>query len=217
MTDKLPEPRLPGNLSLEAAIRLRRSQRDFARSVIAFSEISSLLWAGQRQTGDAGRRTAPSAASQYPLRLYLVAGAVQGLASGIHRYLPEGHRLEQLSGNDARESLFEAALGHQPWVKEAAAIIVICGDFEAANRHFAPQPPSNKRGTRYVYIESGAVVQNIHLMATALGLGQVTVAGFEDESVKAAMGVDETSRPVALLCLGGVAALHYPRPPDSAW
>lgn len=196
----LPAPRIQGELPLETAIRLRRTHREFGRGSVSLADLSRLLWSGQGQTGNSGFRSAPSAGSQYPLRFYTMAANVQELATGLHRYLPETHCLEMISGADVRDSLFAAALGQQLWIGEAAAIIAIAGDFGAANRHFAYQPPQGGRGTRYVYIEAGAAAQNIHLTATELGL--VLVAGFDDERVSNALELNGRIDPIALICIG---------------
>jgi len=209
MNKQLPPPRIQGELPLEAAIRLRRTHREFAGGSLSLSDISRLLWSGQGQTGNSGFRTSPSAGSQYPLRIYLIAASVRDLAMGIHLYLPETHSLELISEADIRESLLAAALGRQPWVGEAAAIIAIAGDFGAANRHFEYQPPQGRRGSRYVYIEAGAAAQNIHLTATELGLGQVLVAGFDDERVTDALGLNDRMDPIALICIGRTRGGRY--------
>ena len=74
------------------------------------------------------------------------------------------------------------------------------------NAHFGQQPPEGQRGTRYSYIETGAAAQNVHLQATALGLGMVLVAGFDDHAVSRALSLPAHLSPTALLCLGHPAA-----------
>jgi Nitroreductase family len=89
----LPEPRTDGGIPVEAALKERRSIRTFGKEGLTLDEISQLLWAAQGITDDLGHRTAPSAMARYPLQVYLLAGNVTGLPSGVYHYLPKGHNL----------------------------------------------------------------------------------------------------------------------------
>ncbi|SDL30881.1 SagB-type dehydrogenase domain-containing protein [Modicisalibacter muralis] len=194
------------SLPLDETIGARRTCREFDRQPIHMDDLDRLLWAAQGATGGAGLRTAPSAGAQYPLALYVAVGRVVDLPVGLYRYESNGHALEPISSLDARESLYEAALGEQPWVRNAAVVIVVAGDFKAMREHFHSQPPAGRRGERYVYLEAGALAENVHLSATALGMGFVLAAGFDDERVKAAVNVRADIEPIALLCIGSIDA-----------
>jgi nitroreductase len=100
--------------------------------------------------------------------------------------------------------LENAAIGEQPWIGSAAAIVILAGNIQSMNQHFSEQPPVNMRGERYNYIEVGAVAQNMHLQGTALNLGMVLVGGFSDEAVKAILNQNSKLEPCALLCIGNV-------------
>ena len=90
----LPEPDIEGDLSVEEAIAERRSVRGFTGGPIALGDLSQLLWAAQGITGEDGfKRAAPSAGAKYPLEVFAVVGAVEGLDAGLYRYLPETHAL----------------------------------------------------------------------------------------------------------------------------
>ena len=70
---KLPEPRRESETSAEAALRGRRSVREFNPDALTLSAVSQLLWAAQGITDSEGRRTAASAGALYPLEVYFVA------------------------------------------------------------------------------------------------------------------------------------------------
>ncbi|MEP3163548.1 MAG: nitroreductase family protein [Marinobacter sp.] len=93
-------------------------------------------------------------------------------------------------------------MGDQPWLKEAAIVIGVTAEFDEAVQHFEAQPPHRERGARYVYMETGALAQNVHLQSSALGVGCVLVAGFNDSKVKEALRLPSDLEPTALLCIG---------------
>lgn len=164
----LPAPLAAGTLPLEGALHQRRSVRRFVAQPLSLAEVSQLLWAGQGVTRDGGGRTAPSAGGLYPLELYLICGEVEDLAAGVYRYLPQGHGLQVVAAGERRAALASAAL-RQPWVREAAALILVAAVPERTMDKYG------QRGIRYAYLEAGHAAQNVLLQATALGLGAVAV------------------------------------------
>jgi SagB-type dehydrogenase family enzyme len=201
-----PPDRTDPPLSVAEALRTRRSIRGYDARAVDLARLSQLLWAGQGITGGDGKRTAPSAHALYPLSLFVVAGGVDGLAAGLHRYDPRGNALSQLAAGDLRASLCAAALGDQPWLAEAPAAVVVAADMARAIEAFAEQPPDGRRGVRYVYLEAGALVQNVCLRATALGLATVFVGGFDDAKMAEVLKLPHPFEPVGLICVGWPAA-----------
>lgn len=80
---KLPPALFRSGQSIEDALRLRRSVREYTTARLSPADLSQLLWAAQGVTGPAGGRTAPSAGALYPLEIYVAAGNVEGLPAGI--------------------------------------------------------------------------------------------------------------------------------------
>lgn len=191
----LPAPLTAGTLPLEGALHQRRSVRRFAPRPLSLAEASQLLWAGQGITRADGGRTAPSAGALYPLELYLICGEVQGLAAGVYRYRPQGPGLQPIAQGDRRAALATAAL-HQPWLREAAALILVAAVPERAVSKYG------QRGIRYAYLEAGHAAQNILLQVTALGLGAVAVGAFDDDAVQRIVGLPPAEQPLYLLPLG---------------
>ncbi len=202
VTIALPHPDRSSALDVTTALAQRRSCRRFADAPIPLAQLSQLLWAAQGITGPDAERTAPSAGGQYPLDILVVAGAVSGLDVGLYRYLPGEHRIIPIDDADHRPALHVAAIDDQPWVREAAVILVVAADMARINAHFADQAPAGRRGSRYAHIETGAVSQNVHLQAEALGLGMVLVAGFDDATVSSDLDLPSGVEPTGLLAVG---------------
>jgi SagB-type dehydrogenase family enzyme len=186
----LPAPATRGGMSLTEAIAKRRSIRSFAPDPLTLEQISQLAWSAQGITEPGrGLRAAPSAGALYPLELYLLT------EDGVFHYLPQGHKLVQLSDADRRGALSQAALG-QSSVAQAALDIVIAGVFSRTEAKY------RDRARQYVYIEAGHVGQNIHLQAVALGLGSVPVGAFRDQAVSEVIGLSAEQTPIYIIPVG---------------
>ena len=202
MKINLPSPSFLSSQTLEQTIEQRRSCREFLDSPLAIHQLAQLLWSAQGITGLKDERSAPSAGAQYPLQVYVVSGNIEDVPVGLYQYQPLNQELHLVEKGDLRNALYEAALGLQPWVREAAIIVVLAADFSAMKEHFKEQPPQGERGDRYIFLESGAVAQNLHLQATGMELGAVLVGGFDDEKVKESLNLSQGLNPVALICIG---------------
>jgi SagB-type dehydrogenase family enzyme len=183
--------------SLGDALHRRRSVRTYASASLTLEQVSQLLWAGQGITHAEGLRTAPSAGALYPLEMYLVVGAVDGLSPGVYHYRPEPHDLVLWQPEDCRTALARAAV-RQVWMADAPAVVVIAAEYERTTGKY------QQRGIRYVHMEVGHSAQNIYLQAAALGLGTVFVGAFDDDHVHAVLKLPTEQRPLGLMPVGRV-------------
>ncbi len=190
---RLPEPRLTGDVAVEVALHARRSRRSYASAPLRLEEVSQLLWSAQGVTNEEGARTAPSAGATYPLELCLVAGEITGLDAGIYRYRPRRHELVRIAAGDRRAEL--AAAAYQDWVRTAPAALVIAAVEKRTARY-------GRRAALYVQMEAGAVTENVHLQAEALGLATVVVGAFDDRDLKATVGLETLEEPLAIMPVG---------------
>jgi SagB-type dehydrogenase family enzyme len=186
----LPSPALAGPMSVEEAIRSRRSVREFTGAPLTLEEISQLCWAGQGITDPRlGLRSAPSAGGLYPIELYVVT------AQGVNHYLPGGHKLERHLAGDLRQSLQGAALDQEA-IGQSAACVVITAVVDRSTRKYG------SRAERYCFIEAGHVAQNILLQAVSLGLGGVPIGACEDNQVAKLLQLPKGQRVLYILALG---------------
>ena len=158
-----------------------------------------MLWAGQGVTADWGGRTAPSAKSAYPLTLFVVASNVGDLNPGLYRYVPGDHEmLHQLVL--VKPGDLKAVIGEtigQNAAKEAPVVVFITGDMEKMAKVY-----DGKRQDNNVYLEAGHAAQNMYLQAESLGLGMVTMAGFNGEKVKEVLGLPATETVIYAIPIG---------------
>lgn len=193
----LPEPQKDGRVSLEAAISGRRSVRDYSDEALTLAQVGQLCWAAQGITHENNLRSAPSAGALYPLKVYIVAGNVDGLAMGVYVYKPDSHSLAKVRDGDLRGDLSEVALD-QPWVRQAAIDIVITGDYDVVGVKYG------ERGVRYTHLEAGHAAQNICLQCVVLKLGTVTIGAFDDDGVRKVLGFPEEETPLYILPVGNL-------------
>jgi SagB-type dehydrogenase family enzyme len=191
----LPEPQYDSDVSIEQSFLNRRSIRSYTGEPLTLREVSQLLWAAQGITDPRGFRTAPSAGALYPLEVYLVAGDVEDLTSGVYRYEPDGHQLARIIDGDKRAELADAALA-QSCVKEGAISIVFAAVYERTTVKYG------EGGIRYVHMEAGHAGQNLCLQATAMGLGVVTVGAFHDEQVSKLLNLPQDEKPLYIIPVG---------------
>lgn len=192
---KLPEPKYDSGVSLEQTLLKRRSVRDYADESLSLEQVSQLLWAAQGITDQMGHRTAPSAGALYPLEMYVVAGDVRGLSSGVYHYEPDGHQLTKTIEGDRRADLAAAALS-QSSVRDGAIDIIFTAIYERTTRKYG------ERGIRYVHMEAGHAAQNVCLQAVALNLGTVTVGAFDDDRVREILKLPPQEQPLYILPVG---------------
>jgi len=191
----LPEPSFKGNISVEEALKERRSVRVYAEVPLALTDLGQVLWAAQGVTDERGHRTAPSAGPLYPLEVYVVAGDVAGLEPGVYHYRPGEHLLIQTAGGDLRAALQAAAVDQAP-VGSAPATVVIAAVPDRTTAKYGD------RGMRYVFMEAGHAAENVYLQAEASNLGTVTIGAFDDGEVRDVLGLPENTTPFCLMPVG---------------
>jgi SagB-type dehydrogenase family enzyme len=200
----LPAATVDGGIAVEKALATRRSQRSLSGDALTLKQLSQLLWSGQGVTATTQNpprslRTAPSAGATYPMELYAVVGAVEGLDPGVYRYVPAGHALAPVTRGDVRPALFEAA-NRQAAVQTAPVTLVLAAVVARTAARYG------ERAERYVAIEVGAVGENIYLQAESLGLGTVYMGSFSDDAVKSVLGLPADQAVYGILPVGKVSA-----------
>lgn len=186
---KLPGPKYDGTVSVEKALKERRSVRSYKDAPLSMEEVSQVLWAAQGITEPSrGLRTAPSARAQYFLTVYLLAGNVTGLKPAMYRYEPARHSLAVVDSRDMKSVLYKA-VGQSPIMKAPIALVITGAQDRATN-------------TNLMYLEAGHAAQNIYLQGVSFGLGTVVMGGFDPEAVRTACGFPAGQRPLYIMPVG---------------
>ncbi len=199
---KLPQPRVSGKLSVEAAMVAKKSVRSYKNTPLTETEIGQLLWAANGNLAtdaitSATAKVIPSAGGLYPLEVFVVCGSgtVGKIPAGVYRYNPFGHSLALFAPEDKRALLAAAALS-QMWLARAPAVIVIAAAFNRTTMKYGA------RGRNYVYMEAGNANQNIYLEAEALGLHAATVGAFTDAQVSGVLKLPADITPLLIMPVG---------------
>jgi len=176
----------PPKLSLDKALRTRKSIRSFDETPITMAQLSYLLWAAsgiQRTEAGYEFRTAPSAGALYPIETYVIANNIENLQPGLYHYAVINHHLEQLEAADYRRRIAEAALG-QAVCAAAAAVFVFSAIFQRSKFKYG------QRAYRYIYLDAGHIAQNLALAAVSLSLGSCQIGALYDDQVNAILDID---------------------------
>lgn len=147
-------------------------------------------------------RSAPSAGGLYPAELYLAVRDWPGLEAGLYGYDLRRHRLVLLAdGPGTADALALAAYGDAA-LTAAPLIAVVTGVFQRSRWRY------QERAYRRILLDSGHLIGNAGVVASALGLRLHASAAFCDRRAEAALRLDSAAEGVfALLGLNrpGVA------------
>ncbi len=203
---RIPLPdRIPLTITLDEAIRTRRSALVFGSRQLHLAELSTVLdlayginsCGGPQRGRIRAPRNIPSAGALYPLELYLVAGNVSGIDPGLYHFDPSEMTLVYLDGAVNVKSIASSFLQGE-LVKDCSAMILITAIFERTVFKYS------ERSYRFSLIEAGHLGQNIDLVATAFGLAVLNIGGYFDREVDALLSIDGLSQSTIYACaLGG--------------
>jgi SagB-type dehydrogenase family enzyme len=154
--------------TIEQVILRRGSTRRFSRDSISLNQLRLILgastqgvWSGFALLND----------------LYVIANAVDGLASGAYVYHPSDATLECLKEGDFRSEARFLGLG-QDLPGDAAADVFFLADLNSILERFG------NRGYRAVQLEAGILGGKMYLAAYAQRLGATGLTFFDDDVIQ---------------------------------
>lgn len=173
-------------MTLLEALRSRRSR--YSYGPLSRQDLGSLLGHAvgvQRRVPPHVLGTNPTAGGLPSLRVHVV------LDGDVHEYLREQHALCRTGTAD-----LTGVFTQEGFTARARAVIVLTGRMGPGLAKYGP------RHHRTVHLDAGVALQNLYLVATALGLHCCAVAGFADDPVKALVRGGKEDVPLALFVVG---------------
>jgi len=199
---------------LGAVIRSRRSIRSYRGRTMPLEDLASLLYYGQGISGKLDLqglpptvtlgaeqsidvRNAPSGGGLYPIDLYVIALNIEGLERAAYLYLPEHHALKRAGGFNSSVDVARLAQFGEIEVSKASLLLAYVYKLLDNSRKYGDS------GLAYALIEAGEISENIHLTATALGIGPCDVGGYAKHRLEQVLGLDGLSAHVVHLTVLG--------------
>jgi len=118
----------------------------------------------------------------------------------------QSYEVYLVTRRDALQALARSTNG-QEFIAQARLALVFCANSSRPAQRYA------RRGTTLYCLQDATIAcAYAQLAATALGLASVWVGAFDEEAVRAAIGVGHDLRPVAFLPIGYAAETPERRP-----
>ena len=206
---------LPRDLSLPAISTLSALRRlqDSPEKPLDLETVTRLLFCAgglTRRANVGGEdyhfRAAASAGGLYPIELYLVAGEVEGMESGLYHFLPADLKLHGLRRGDWRPYLATDA-GCTSLCDARAVIIMTMIFWRSAWKYRA-------RAYRYCFWDAGMILANLLAVANSDALNTEIITSFKDGPVEELLEVDGEREGIACLVAVGKTHAAPARSPD---
>ncbi|AWV05455.1 SagB/ThcOx family dehydrogenase (plasmid) [Burkholderia sp. JP2-270] len=171
----LPAPKADNSASLSAALRMRRSTREYSDRPLSETLLSDLLWAAYGVNRPSGDRTAPYWRHLMVLDIYVAK------ADGVWLYEPKTHALLPHLPADLR-----AQTGRQGFVATAPVNLVYVAHGERM------MDVSAEERRMYASVDTGFIGQNVYLFCAASGLATVFRASIDYARLEHALNLPDT-------------------------
>lgn len=124
-----------------------------------------------------------------------MAHSVRGLSPGVYYYDPQAHALRERGAGSENAGLVRA-LGLSERCSSQATVVVGATFARTAHRY-------RQRAYRYVLLDVGHVLLNMHVVLSALGIPHLVTLRFFDDELSSEVGLDSSRQgPVAGILLG---------------
>ena len=177
-----------GVISVYEAILKRKSHRAYNGDPISLNELSYLLWATQGvhrviRDGQTIIRTVPSAGARHPFETYLFANYVEGLETGLYRYLAIEHKLLSIQIDEGLVDDVHEGIREQ-YVHDSAVVFIWTA---------IPYRSEWRYGSlahKMIAQDSGHLCQNLYLACASIGIGTCAIGAYNQVAMDRVLGVD---------------------------
>ncbi len=172
---KLVKPDVVAGFTVNEALQLRRSWREYGNEPLTLEEVSGVIWAAAGINRPDGHKTAPSALGLYPIKVYAF------FADGVYLYDEKEHKLVRVLEGDYR-----AESGAQPFVSTAQMNLVYIADKSVYDGKQMPQD-----AIRYSCgLDAAGAAENVNIYTAGHGLRAITRGSFSPTILKT-LNLDE--------------------------
>jgi SagB-type dehydrogenase family enzyme len=177
------------SVDLTAAIKKRRSRRQFKQAPLTLDQLAYLLWTTQGVqkvfgAGAATYRTVPSAGARHAIETYVAVLDVKDLPTAVYRYLPVEHELELVStAAELPSRLSDAALGQSFAGQCAVTFVWTTVPYRMEWRY-------GLAAHKVIALDVGHVCQNLYLACQAVGAGTCAIAAYDQHAMDELVCVD---------------------------
>lgn len=192
----LPEPSALCGVDLETALLSRKSGRTFGSGAMSAQQLSTILHHGNAVRDEHGTRSYPSSGNLGSVEVFPIVMNVLGIAPGIYHFDSIHHDLACLRAGRFARWLREFIV-YQIEFSEASVALVLVSSFGRLMSKYG------LRGYRMALLDAGHVSENFYLVATALELKVCATAGFIDDELDSALGLDGLTMASTLTVLIG--------------
>lgn len=203
MTISLPQSSLP-ETPIGPIFMNRSSHREYKDEPLTIEEVSAVLRYGYGIRGYMPAyslasfpfRTAPSAGGLQGIEVYCLINNVDGVSPGLYHYNPQEDCLDMVFTGICVGKLEEICRA-QHFIPNAGIVIVLTIVLTRGTwKYCAPY-------YRFALVDCGCVAENLHLAASALGIGSCMVAGFEARTLKRLLQIeDDLEIPALMISFG---------------
>ncbi|WML35529.1 SagB/ThcOx family dehydrogenase [Clostridium sp. OS1-26] len=178
-----------GQMSVLDVLKCRKTRRLFTDEQLSLEELSFLLWSVQGvkkivNKGYATLRTVPSAGARHPFETYLAILKVEGLKSGLYRYLPLEHKLLFINAIDGLDKKLSSATFNQRFVaKSAVTFIWTAIPYRTEWRYDIAAP-------KLIALDAGHMCENLYLSAESISSGVCAIAAYDQDKIDELLNID---------------------------
>lgn len=167
---KLNPPDLKKGIPLMAALKKRKSQREFSDKKLSLQQLSELLWAADGVNRPDGKRTSPAAIARYAVDIYVM------LPEGVYLYDVAKHELGLITKGD-----FRKVAGVQDFVFTTPVNLIYVLNLK--NWQNLPRPIAQIKRDNWIRFEVGFLAQNVYLYCASEGLATVVRGSFDEKKL----------------------------------
>lgn len=186
---ELPQPNVEPAMSLNEALMIRKTDRNYTSDELPLELLSHVLWCAYGiNRPESHRRTVPSARNVQEMELYVLS------KDGVYLYNTEKNILSYIKSGDYR-----AKISSQEHFAVAPFAIVIVADAKKLDSF------PDDLVDFYMGLDCGYVSQDIYLAAAADGLGTVACGAIDRKALTSILNLSKTQKIMLAHPLGFVA------------